>query len=523
MDHRLNFHSQSELIKLFIENTPIAYIIMDTNFTIYYINESFAKLRKLDRNKVIGDKCYNISNAGNRCSNCAVAKAFFSLEKAFVSRKDILPDGSTRYIDDYAIPLQYREDGSVEFVLEIMIDRTSEALTREQYNKDFDEILSILSSLIEAKDSYTAEHSKNVRRLSLNLGKQLNLSPEELFELSVAASLHDIGKIDIPDDIINKPDRLTEEEFNIVKKHSLNSYGILERFPSFEHIRDIALHHHERIDGNGYPDGLMGDDIPLGARIVAVADSYDAITTARSYKKAMSHSYALEELKRSAGTQLDKPLVEAFIHIDFDNMTEELYGIPIKKRVQQVERVIQDSSDSLAKGKANDSILSCFDLNNLLNEILKNTPCGYILLDNHYKVCYASDYFLNYMGLSMDNILNQKCYIAGNNRPLPCENCPVERSLHNGKTEYIRRTQMTGTGEKTFDLYSVPLVFSDSSIPYVIEIIIDRTEEVRIESERLQDFEKIIRLLAELSDNQENEICKQTLSKYIISLRRRFQ
>lgn len=82
---------------------------------------------------------------------------------------------------------------------------------------------------------------------------------------------------------------------------------------------------------------------------------------------------------------------------------------------------------------------------------------------------------------------------------------------------------MTGTGEKTFDLYSVPLVFSDSSIPYVIEIIIDRTEEVRIESERLQDFEKIIRLLAELSDNQENEICKQTLSKYIISLRRRFQ
>ncbi len=521
MNKFLNLDSKSELVKIFIDNTPIAYIILDKDYRIHYINESFAKLRKLDMAETIGNKCYNISNGGVRCANCAVASALETGEKAFISRKDILPDGSVRFIDDYAIPLQKNELGEVEFVLEIMINRTQEMLAREQRNKDYDEILAILTTLLEAKDSYTAAHSDNVRKLSLNLAREMGLSPDEVFEISVAATLHDIGKVDIPDSIINKPGKLTDEEFAVIKNHPVVSHKMLAGLSSFDKIRDIALHHHERADGKGYPEGLSENQLSIGAKIVAVADTYDAITTTRSYRAALTHEYALSEIMRVAGTQLDKSVAEAFVNMDFDSMTDVLYDSPDTNKTQQIERVLNQQTVSEANPLESGAIYNGINQDKLLDKIFNNTPCGYILMDKNRKVYYASDYFLDYMGLTKNDVLGKACYEAGGIGSKPCVNCSIERALKSGKTEYMRQEQYTNNGRKIFDLYGVPLVEADGSIEYVIEIIIDRTEEVELERARQQDFKKLIDMLGELFDKQKDELNEKNLSYKIISFRKR--
>ncbi len=516
-------HSKAELVKMFIDNTPIAYIILDNDYRIHYINESFAKLRKLDVEATIGDRCYNISNGGTRCSNCAVATALSTGEKAFVSRKDVLPDGSVRFIDDYAIPLQKSSDGSVAYVLEIMINRTQEMLAREQRNADYDAILSTLSSLLEAKDTYTAAHSDSVRRLSLSLAHAMGLSPQEIFEISVAASLHDIGKVHIPTTIINKPGKLNDEEYAIIKNHPVNSYNMLEGLSSFDKIRHIARHHHERVDGTGYPDGLTGDALSIGAKIVAVADTYDAITSTRSYRKALPHAYALEEMQRVAGTQLDKGAVNAFVNMDFSQMTDHLYAsVNEKKQKQkQVERILVQQNSTPTPKPTQTDFQADIDQNHLLNEIFNNTPCGYILMDKHRKVLYASDYFLAYMGLQKQDVLGKLCFEAGGIGSKPCANCAIEKALLSGKMEYMRQEQYTNNGRKIFDLFGVPLVEADGSAEYVIEIIIDRTEEVLLERAREQDFKMLIDMLGDIFDRQKNVMPEHRLSEEITALRKR--
>ncbi len=513
-----DFKSKSELVKMFIDNTPIAYIILDSDYRIHYINESFAKLRKLDLVSTIGQRCFNISNGGVRCANCAVAEALATGEKAFVSRKDVLPDGSVRFIDDYAIPLQKDSEGAVEYILEIMINRTQEMLAREQRNIDYDEILSILASLLDAKDSYTAAHSESVRRLSLNIARAMGLSLEEIFEVTVAASLHDIGKVRVPNEIINKPGKLTDDEFSVIKSHPSTSYDMLSGLSSFDNIRSIARHHHERVDGRGYPDRLTDGELSIGAKIVAVADTYDAMTSTRSYRKALPHEVALEEIKRVSGTQLDKDVVEAFANMDFDNMIDSLYAEP--EQFKQVERVLKQSEPAETHVH-NETFCIEDNQERLMNEIFNNTPCGYILMDKNRNVLYASDYFLSYMGLTKDDVLGKICYEAGGIGSRPCENCSIERALKSGKTEYMRQEQFTSSGRKIFDLFGVPLVEADGSIEYVIEIVIDRTEEVQLERSREQDFIKLIEMLGRILDDQKDSINEQRLSEEILSLRKR--
>lgn len=515
------FNSKDELVKMFIDNTPIAYIILDKDYRIHYINKSFAKLRNLDRSKTIGDKCYNISNGGVRCQNCAIAQSLATGEKAFVSRKDVMTDGSVRFIDDYAVPLQVNRHGQVEYVLEIMINRTPEMLAREQRNKDYDEILTILTNLLEIKDTYTAAHSDNVRRLSLNLAHAMNLTPDQIFEITVAASLHDIGKVDIPISIINKPGKLTCEEFDLIKTHPVISHQMLDRLSSFKAIKDIVLHHHERVDGLGYPDGLSGERLSLAAKIVAVADTYDAITTTRSYRQALTHEYALSEIRRVAGSQLDETVVKAFVDMDFSRLTDDLYLLPDQKKSQQLERVLVDQSHTETFLEAPDELDSHIDQDKLLSEIFNNTPCGYILMDKNRMVHYASDFFLRYMGLRKEDVLNKRCYEAGGIGSKPCENCSIERALLSGKTEYMRQEQFTNNGKKIFDLYGVPLTEGDKTVEYVIEIIIDRTEEVQMERARQRDFESLIEVLGEIFDKQKDQLDVELLSGQIVRLRTR--
>jgi HD-GYP domain-containing protein (c-di-GMP phosphodiesterase class II) len=141
----------------------------------------------------------------------------------------------------------------------------------------------------------------------------MNLSEKEIYELEVSALFHDIGKIGVPDSVLLKPTRLTEEEFHEMKLHPSKSYQILEDFPVFRSMATNAKHHHERYDGRGYPDGLKGEGIPLFSRIILIADTFDAMTSTRPYRKGLPFETAFEELREFAGTQFDARVVEFFI------------------------------------------------------------------------------------------------------------------------------------------------------------------------------------------------------------------
>ncbi len=166
---------------------------------------------------------------------------------------------------------------------------------------------------LDAKDSYTFGHSMRVAYFSLVTGTEAELSPVEMRELELSAIFHDIGKIATPDAVLNKPSRLSEEEFNIMKQHPDKSYEILKDFPDFQKIAENARLHHERYDGKGYPLGLKGEEIPVLARIILIADTFDAMTSTRPYRKGLPYEVAYEELEQFSGTQFDPNLVKCFI------------------------------------------------------------------------------------------------------------------------------------------------------------------------------------------------------------------
>jgi HD-GYP domain-containing protein (c-di-GMP phosphodiesterase class II) len=163
------------------------------------------------------------------------------------------------------------------------------------------------------RDYETEEHVTRMKRYSLILGKELKLSENQLDELNLLATLHDIGKISIPDNIIFKPGKLNEMEWKIVKKHPEIGHRIAKTTPELSTIADGILTHHEWWDGNGYPRGLKEYEVSIISRIVSIVDAYDAMTSDRPYRKALSKKTAIKELKRCSGTQFDPDLVDKFI------------------------------------------------------------------------------------------------------------------------------------------------------------------------------------------------------------------
>ncbi len=184
----------------------------------------------------------------------------------------------------------------------------------KQIKKVFAGALSALANALEAKDVYTQGHSKRVTALALEIARKMHLSPMQVEQIKLAGMFHDIGKIGIKDNILNKNGSLTPEEFAHIKKHPQIAVDIIGDLIDKE-ILDIVLYHHERYDGGGYPAGLKGENIPLGARILAVADSWDAMTSERPYREALPTAVAIEEIKKNAGTQFDPQIVDVFLDI----------------------------------------------------------------------------------------------------------------------------------------------------------------------------------------------------------------
>ena len=170
-----------------------------------------------------------------------------------------------------------------------------------------------LAYAIDAKDHYTQGHSQKVSAYAALIAEAMSMNDAEVEEIRLGAVLHDIGKVGIPEQILNKSGPLNPEEWDMMKSHVVFGAKILEPLTPLARIRQTVLHHHEFFDGSGYPDALVGEDIPLGARIVAVADAYDTITSDRTYKKGRPASDALAELERCANAQFDARIVKVFV------------------------------------------------------------------------------------------------------------------------------------------------------------------------------------------------------------------
>jgi HD-GYP domain-containing protein (c-di-GMP phosphodiesterase class II) len=172
-----------------------------------------------------------------------------------------------------------------------------------------------LVAAIDQKDHYTRGHSERVGMLSRLVGRELGLSRAELQDLEWAGLLHDVGKIGIPEVILSKPGRLSLTEFESIKRHPRIGYEILRPIASFERVLTGVLHHHEQPDGNGYPSGLRGDAVPLIARIIHVADTFDALTSTRSYRRAFQVERACEIMRQDAGSRLDAGVIDVFLRV----------------------------------------------------------------------------------------------------------------------------------------------------------------------------------------------------------------
>ncbi|HCD45381.1 MAG TPA: phosphohydrolase [Lachnoclostridium sp.] len=186
---------------------------------------------------------------------------------------------------------------------------------------DYHEIIECIVSALDAKDPYTAGHSQRVSDMALALLGFLELDKKEIEKIHIAAHLHDIGKIGIPDSVLNKPERLSGEEWAAMKKHPRIGADILSKSRHLKELKDIVLYHHERFDGKGYPEGLRGEKIPLGARIIAICDSIDAMTSDRGYRSAYSMEHCYEEIEKNLGVMYD-PVIGALALKHWDQVTK---------------------------------------------------------------------------------------------------------------------------------------------------------------------------------------------------------
>lgn len=203
-----------------------------------------------------------------------------------------------------------------EFSLEL-VDRKKNLMSTDEDMRieklvELDQVVNAIIRTVDAKDEDTNGHSLRVAEYSRRIAEGLGLDESMVEHVYQAALLHDVGKVGVPDTVLKKPGRLTADEFEIIRSHTIKGWKILSSIKSVPYIAEGALYHHERWDGNGYPLGLHGEEIPLTGRIIAVADAYDAMTSKRCYKECQDSKVAAEEIRHGAGTQFDPAIVEVF-------------------------------------------------------------------------------------------------------------------------------------------------------------------------------------------------------------------
>jgi putative nucleotidyltransferase with HDIG domain len=228
------------------------------------------------------------------------------------------------------------ENRAYQTNLEVLVTARTEQLRQavSTLEKSYDITLEVLGDALDLKDAETENHSRRVTAFTIAIARAMGLSSDQIRVIGRGAFLHDIGKMAIPDKILHKPGRLDPDEIAIMREHCYRGYKMLTRIPFLSEAAEIVYAHQEKYDGTGYPRGLKGEQIPLGARIFSVADTLDAITSDRAYRKAQPLSAARQEIERCSGTQFDPQVVKIFLEMN-DHLWEDLR----KSIDQQIHRV----------------------------------------------------------------------------------------------------------------------------------------------------------------------------------------
>ena len=238
------------------------------------------------------------------------------------------------------------DPNDLELIINNGIDAYELTLSKNTLLNDLRELffttVKAISSALDAKDTYTHGHSHRVTLYSLIMAQEMGLDETFIEEIETAGLLHDIGKIGVPEDILCKAGKLTDEEFITIKQHAASAKKILDTIPSLKHVSLWASCHHERWDGRGYPNRFAGEDIPMPARSLAVADTYDAMTSNRSYRKGLPHEVASEEIKNCGGSQFDPSMVEVFTRVEEIFREAALNPIKFYNEYSRLNKALED-------------------------------------------------------------------------------------------------------------------------------------------------------------------------------------
>lgn len=305
---------QKKLINVLINHIPCTIGAISPQYEILMVNNTLTKLLGVDEANVVGRRCFEVFGNGKVCPKCPVHRTLTSKKVQHNIKREHFVNGGKVFLWQTAVPI-FNNDGSVKYVLEIGNNITQRVELEEEKNNTFFETVASLAKLIESRDKYTGAHSAKVQDIAVAIGRQMELDEEIINEIAIAAILHDIGKIGIPGAILNKAGRLTNEEYDIIKQHPQIGYDTLVNIAPLRKVATHVLHHHEWYDGSGYPGRKTGCDIPLVARVLSVADVYEAVTADRVYRKAMSIEQAIGVMYRGKGTQFDPVIVDALLGV----------------------------------------------------------------------------------------------------------------------------------------------------------------------------------------------------------------
>ena len=308
----VEYKELNKLNKLIIDLTPTGLVILNKKGIIEYVNQSTGNI--LGSTKTVGlnilefdtikqSKLYNgIVNASTGIYTEILGEHYTS----FTSRVE-------KVLNVYISPVIDENNGNVANIILFIHDITKEHDLKVEIEKTYLSTIEAFAELVDARDKYTGEHSKNVSKYVSMICEDLNLDEKIKMQIQVAANIHDLGKIGISDSLLNKPGRLTNEEYESIKKHAALGAEIISKIIGFEDISLIIRHHHEKWDGTGYLSGLKDSEIPLGSQIIAIADTYDAITTDRVYRKKLGKGVAIQILQEEKGKQFNSELVDIFV------------------------------------------------------------------------------------------------------------------------------------------------------------------------------------------------------------------
>lgn len=320
-----------EIYKAVLAQLPDGIIVVDSDDKIIFVNKAAEEVRHIQAEQKVGNSVI-LCHPEKSHDKIKRALQFLRSEETKTFRRMVVDTTKEKYFENSYVPIRDNSNGYIGSVViskditdrrKLEEERAARLQNLEERAVELEEkfqgllvsSMTVLVNALEAKDPYTKGLSMRVSDMAARVAEHVYSVSPEVEEIKLAGKLHDIGKIGVRESVLNKADKLTEDEFNHIKEHPVIGERILMPVAKLKSVAKIARHHHERYDGKGYPDGLRGEEVPVGSRILAIADSFDAMTSARPYRSALAGEIATEEIKKNLGTQFDPEWGETFLEL----------------------------------------------------------------------------------------------------------------------------------------------------------------------------------------------------------------